>query len=884
MDNPEAPTVYAKSGAPVTPLLRTVLLADLVDSTAIIEKLGDVRTAALMQRLDLHLRDLLDITNGRLIDKADGLFALFERPIQAVDFALRYQRALMELGREEDIRLQARVGMHVGEVMTWMNPPQAVQAGAKPLEVEGLAKPVAARLMSLALPGQILLSGMAQSLAQRAQAELGARNAKLRWLVHGRYRFKGVPAPMLVHEVGETDLAPLRMPPSGAKVWREVPLWRRPPVLAVEVLLVAGLAAASLYSTFKSPPALAFNERDWVVVGDLNNLTGDPRLDDPLETALRISLQQSAYVNLIAQPRIDDALARMARKPGTPIDRSTGAEIAQREGAKALLLPTLTEVGGKLRISLEVIDPNTQVTVYTETAEGKGEQSVLASLDAVNHDLREQLGEKVKMIESNNQPLAKVTTPSLEALRAYSLAQKAYSGGRYNDAIGLYQQALKLDPDFALAYAGMAAISFSSNDTLAAKNYLQAALAHRDRLTQRDGLKLDAYAATFERPEVSLQKYRLLAALYPDEYSAYQNYAYNSHYFAQNDPAGLAFLSPALTQNNYRQVNSYYLQGILQLSLSHYSDAVKAFQQSEALGVRGIKRHYAEAFAAQRKYSDAEKILHSQTLTGQASGDIDQRLSEITFPIDRGDWSQAEKAAQELQPLAEKAQPAAGSAYRGTALSLRSYAPDAGFQNDLQSYVKSEIGQANDPQDNDPHHSLFATLAGGWMAAHTGNLSLARDAQHAVGDRAKNSGYPALSGMAVALDAELALQANQSKQAIEILQAADTGTELYFLHALLERAYAMAGRHEDALHEADWLVANRGRAFAEGNDNNMWQPINVAESDLALLSSAEQALAGGHKEIARQRLKAFEQAWPKIPDIQGLASRVNTLRKSLATN
>ena len=115
MDNPESPTVFAKSGAPVTPLLRTVLLADLVDSTAAIEKLGDVRAAALMQRLDLHLRDLLDITNGRLIDKADGLFALFERPIQAVDFALRYQRALMELGREEGIRLQARVGMHVGD-------------------------------------------------------------------------------------------------------------------------------------------------------------------------------------------------------------------------------------------------------------------------------------------------------------------------------------------------------------------------------------------------------------------------------------------------------------------------------------------------------------------------------------------------------------------------------------------------------------------------------------------------------------------------------------------------------------------------------------------------------------------------------------------------
>jgi putative peptide modification system cyclase len=641
---------------------------------------------------------------------------------------------------------------------------------------------------------------------------------------------------------------------------------------------------ASLYSTFKSPPALAFNERDWVVVGDLNNLTGDARLDDPLETALRISLQQSSYVNLIAQPRIDDALARMARKPGTPIDRSTGAEIAQRESAKALLLPTLTEVGGKLRISLEVIDPNTQVTVYTETAEGKGEQSLLASLDSVNHDLREQLGEKVKMIESSNLPLAKVTTPSLEALRAYSLAQKAYSDSRDNDAINLYQQALKLDPNFALAYAGLAAIAGSANDTQGAKNYLQQALAHRDRLTQRDALKLDGFAALFDRPEVALEKYRLLAALYPDEYSAYLNYAYNSQYFAQNYQAGLDFLVPALNSNNYRQGNAYYRQGALQLALNRYADALKSFQQAESLGVRGYKREYAETYAAQRNYPQAEKTLRLQTPTGQQSVDIEERLSEITFPLDQGDWPRAERAAAQLQPLAEKVQPALGNSYHGIELSLRSYAPDEKFHTDLQSFVRSEISNLNESANPDVNTSLFAALAGGWMAAHVGDLALARETQRAAASRAKNSGFPALSGMAATLDAEIALQSDQAKQAIEILQAADTGTEICFLHVLLARAYATAGRHDDALREFDWLVVNRGRAYAEGNGNIMWQPVNVAESDLALLSAAEQALAGGHMEIARQRLKTFDQAWPRTPEIQGVRNRIDTLRQKLTAH
>src|SRR5436190_5832385 len=140
-----------ESATPLAPMLRTVLLADLVDSTALISAFGDARAAKLLQRLELHLRELLAACSGQFIDKADGVLALFERPVQAVDFALRYQRLLSELGHEFGAPgLSARVGIHVGEVMTWANDPRAVAAGAKPLEVEGIAKPIAARLMELA--------------------------------------------------------------------------------------------------------------------------------------------------------------------------------------------------------------------------------------------------------------------------------------------------------------------------------------------------------------------------------------------------------------------------------------------------------------------------------------------------------------------------------------------------------------------------------------------------------------------------------------------------------------------------------------------------------------------------------------------------------------
>ena len=420
--NPHAPPKPTEKPM-VSSVLRTVLLCDWADSTHLIEALGDARAVGLMQKHDQFLRDTLSSTQGRLIDKSDGILALFERPIQALDFALRYQLQMRLWGAEYQQAIQARTGIHVGDVMTWENAPDQIAAGAKPLEVEGFAKPIAARLMGLAMPGQILLSGMAQSLAQRAQLELGERGQKLRWILHGRYNFKGVPAPMLVHEVGDPEFSPLRAPPSTQKAWREVPLWRRPPVLALEILLTTGLIGGFIWSTFQSTPAIAFYERDWVVMGDLQNLSREKMFDDSLDTAIRVGLEQSAYVNVISDSQEQDALKRMQRE-GQPIDRQTGAELALREGAKALVLPTLTQVGGRLRITAEVIDPTTGVTVYTESADAKNANAVLPALDTVLEKLRTRLGEPVSLVDQRSKPLQQVTTANLEALRAYTLGPK----------------------------------------------------------------------------------------------------------------------------------------------------------------------------------------------------------------------------------------------------------------------------------------------------------------------------------------------------------------------------------------------------------------------------------------------------------------------------
>ena len=208
--------------------LKTLVLTDLCDSVELTARIGDAAAAELFRTLDVRALQLLQRWKGRLIDRSDGMFLLFDVPTQGLGFALDYLDALAEIGRERKLPLQARIGIHVGDVLFWRNDDDAVAAGAKPLEVEGVAKPTAARLMALARPNQILLSAVAEALLRAGQRELGERGANLQWKSHGCWYFKGLPTPQEVFEVGAAGSAPLRMPPRSNKAWRRLPLWRRP--------------------------------------------------------------------------------------------------------------------------------------------------------------------------------------------------------------------------------------------------------------------------------------------------------------------------------------------------------------------------------------------------------------------------------------------------------------------------------------------------------------------------------------------------------------------------------------------------------------------------------------------------------------------------------
>jgi len=178
-----------------------------------------MRATEVFRQRDRIARDLLREHGGQEIDKTDGFLLLFERPVEAVLYSFAYHRALRRLSTDLGLVLATRIGIHVGEVQIVPNTSEDIARGAKPIEVEGLAKPFAARVMSVAIGGQTLLTRTAFDLARRSTVGQ-IDSEKLRWMSHGPYSLKGVDEPDEICEVGIEGESPLRAPEDSDKVKR----------------------------------------------------------------------------------------------------------------------------------------------------------------------------------------------------------------------------------------------------------------------------------------------------------------------------------------------------------------------------------------------------------------------------------------------------------------------------------------------------------------------------------------------------------------------------------------------------------------------------------------------------------------------------------------
>ena len=867
----------APESAPSTPLLRTLVACDLVESTALAEQLGDRSLGEVMHQLDRHARDLVQRHDGQEIDKSDGFLLMFERPVQAIAFALDFQRLLHDLGLSEFLPLKARIGIHVGDVVLWRNSEADIARGAKPLEVEGLVKPIAARLMNLAVPGQILMSGVARALALRAQNELKTEFPP-EWRMHGRYVFKGVAEPIHVFEVGEIGIAPLRAPAYSSKAYREVPWWRRPGLLALEAAMVLAAIVVPSWIFLRSPPVIAFADRDWVVIGSLRNVTEEHRFDEAVETAFRLGLEQSHYVNVMSELKIRDTIALMTRDPNrTSVDRAVGSEVAIREGARALILPTVAEVGHRVRVTAEVVDPSTQTTVYTESADGVGADSVLGSIDQIDRRLRERLGEALASISKDSQPLERVGTKSLDALRAYSLGQRAYVRSNMKEALGFYQEAVKLDPQFALAHMAVARVLANANEFAAALEEVKVSAELADRLTPRDALFVDAWQTTLTKSSGALDKWRSLTQLYPDFYAASGFHAY---YAARANLYDEAIRAAKLnsSEHNPNPAAGMYLLGILYLATDQYTESGSWFRRAAEAGfVRND--FYALLPEAQRQFERADALMLRNKPSGRAADDFGTEIIRIALLEDRGLWSQAGAAVAKARVDAVEAGERAGVQIDGIDLALHALL-DKTNARALVDYANAELRAAtSNVIDHD--EAILHALVAAYLIAHAGDTTASEGIVASAAASVEGADDKPLLNMLTVVKAEILRVKGHPREALDMLQPWLDGNELYLTHLALMDAAADVHNDARALEEAHWLASHRGRALAEYNSQQFLIGYNIAQSNLALLRSAELSLAAGKTDAARVDAQRFEQAWPRAEWPASVAARFKALSKDL---
>ena len=846
-------------------VLRSLVLCDLVDSTALVERLGDREAAELIRKHDRLARTLADRHGGQEIDKTDGFLMMFERPLNAVAFALDYQRGLRQLNAAEKSTLAARVGIHVGEVVIWDNSSEDIAKGAKPVEVEGLVKPVTSRLMNLALPGQILLSNIAYDVAHRAQGELGEALEKVRWRTHGRYRFRGVPDPVAVFEVGEEGLAPLKAPPWSSKAHREVPFWRRPATVVIEALVVVVLITVPLVMFLRPDPAIAFANRDWVVVGSLHNLTGETVFDDALESALRIGLEQSRYVNVMPDLKVRNTITRMQRDPdATEVDRAVGSEVAIRDGARALILPTIAEIGGRVRITAEVIDPQTQTTVYSETADGIGKESILSSLDAINNRLRVRLGEALATVSEESMPLEKAATSNLDALRAFSLAYKAHDLDDTAQARTLYLHAIELDPGFAQARIQLGTLYLDMNHARDAEQQFETALQSGDRLTQTDKMLAEAWLASVRSPRDALEKWKALASLEPDLFPAQGAYAYNLWMHANDFATAIEADKRNAVAQNPNNGSGYYLLGTLYLGMEDYAQAEQQFAKSKAAGTRFQDNLYAAVFVVQGKFDKALELKRAAPAPATSSAKLQDRLFQLNLALAQGQWGKVQDSL--AVPVPNKAGLDATDAdtladvVTGMQVAL---APAT----DRKAILDRAIEQLRKSTTTDDIHVRAVMdqrlLFHAWLAAYYKQTATATRLLERLGNSARSGEFPALTKGLTLVEAILDARRGDIAQAIQNLQATVDGTEYYATHLALMILHAENKDFEAARHEAAWLASHRGRAYTEAATSDAFVPFNLYQSTLAKAHQAEFSLQLEEKAAARKALAELRAAWPQ---------------------
>ena len=293
-------------------------------------------------------------------------------------------------------------------------------------------------------------------------------------------------------------------------------------VMMLVVLAVLGLAM----TVFLRRTRAVMTERDAILVTDFVNTTADPVFDGTLKKALAVDLEQSPYLNVFPEQKVRQTLQFMGRTPDERITGDVGREICQRVGIKAMLNGAIANMGSEYVVTLDAVNASTGESLAREEVQAPNKESVLNSLHQAGSSLRKKLGESLASVQKYDKPLSEATTSSLEALKAFSLGDMKHQTFDELAALPLYQRAIELDPNFAMAYARLGTIYSNLGQSELSEANRQKAFELRDRASEHEKLYIMShYYVDSGQLDKGITALELYKQTYPRDSTPYNNLA-----------------------------------------------------------------------------------------------------------------------------------------------------------------------------------------------------------------------------------------------------------------------------------------------------------------------------------------------------------------------
>ena len=364
--------------------------------------------------------------------------------------------------------------------------------------------------------------------------------------------------------------------------------------VAVVALLLVAVTVSAVYIYKRNSHPLT--NRDTVLITDFVNTTGEPVFDGTLKQALAVHLGQTPFLNLFPDDRVRETLRFMGRSPDDRITRDVGREICQRQRIKAMLTGTIATLGSHYVITLEAMNPLSGDVFAREQIEAESKEKVLSSLGTAVDNLRKRLGESLSSIQQYDVPIEQATTSSLDALKAFSMADEERAKGRARESLVLYQRAVELDQNFAMAYARIAVHYVNQEQLEAAKEWIHKAYELRDRVSERERLYIAEKYYSYVTGEVdkTIETLQTWARLYPDDFVPHNNLAINYKFLGRHEESlkeslEAVRLSPNTTSARENLMTSF-------IALGRFDEGEQAARELQRINPDSPSAHFSKYF------------------------------------------------------------------------------------------------------------------------------------------------------------------------------------------------------------------------------------------------------------------------------------------------